>query len=530
MPTNSKTYRGVSGPSEGVRQPSVRAAQDQGEVIQFLSSPENHGGLPVQRIDTHISHIFLVGDRVYKLKQAVKFNFIDYSTLELREKACRKEVSINQSTAPDLYLGVVPVTRSLEDSFELGGEGKPVEWLVEMVRFDRDTQFDHLAENEALTNSLMTQLADNIAHSHMNASHSVDHGGYGRMKGLAENVVDTLSSLSDSPFDPISLTHWSTQILCAVESAHKLLEARKKHGSVRWCHGDLHLSNVCLFNEKPTPFDAIEFNDDLACIDVLYDFSFPLMDLIQFDCRLLANRFFNRYLEITRDYSGLELISLFLSLRAAIRAMALALGELDGQKVARCKKYFGLASSFLSGSHSPTLVAIGGPSGSGKSTLARALALDIAKGPGAVILHSDVIRKRISGVAPETRLGAEAYTKDIGEKVYRRLVRDAGRALRARQTVIADATFLQAEDRQTMIRLADQLRIPFYGLWLDAPVADMEVRLTKRRGDASDATVEVLSEQVKKDFGPIDWVRINSGMTFQQTQRAALSALKPHKE
>ena len=350
------------------------------------------------------------------------------------------------------------------------------------------------------------------------------------MKDAAGSVVDTLSSLSDSPFDPVSLAQWSTQILCLVESAHQLLEARKRHGSVRWCHGDLHLGNVCLFNEKPTPFDAIEFNDDLACIDILYDFAFPLMDLIQFDRRFLANRFFNRYLEITRDYSGLELMPLFLSLRAAIRAMVLALGEMDGRKVVRCKKYFGSALGFLSGSRSPVLVAIGGPSGSGKSTLTRSLALDIAKGPGAVTLHSDVIRKRIFGVAPETHLGGEAYTKDISEKVYRRLIHDARRALRAQQTVIADATFLRSEDRQAIARLADHLRIPFHGLWLDAPVVDMEERLTNRRNDASDATIEVLSEQVRKDLGPIDWTRIDSGMTFRQTQREALSALKLHKE
>lgn len=530
MRTNSRNDDGASTLPGGAERPSTQAAHDQHEVVQFLSSPDNYGGLPVNRIDTHISHIFLVGDRAYKLKRAVKFNFLDYSTLELREKACRREVSINQRTAPNLYLGVVPVTRSLDDRLELDGAGQPVDWLVQMARFDRDTQFDCLAENDALTDPLITRLADSIAHSHMRASHSVDHGGYGLMKASAESVVDTLSGLSDSPFDPVSLAQWSTQILCLVESAHQLLEARKRHGSIRWCHGDLHLGNVCLFNEKPTPFDAIEFNDDLACIDILYDFAFPLMDLIKFDRRFLANRFFNRYLEITRDYSGLELMPLFLSLRAAIRAMALALGETDGQKIVRCKKYFGLALDFLSGSGSPVLVAIGGPSGSGKSTIARSLALDIAKGPGAVTLHSDVIRKRIFGVAPESHLGGEAYTKDISEKVYRRLIHDARRALHAQQTVIADATFLRSEDRQAFARLADHLRIPFHGLWLDAPVVDMEERLANRRNDASDATIEVLAEQVQKDLGPIDWTRIDSGMTFQQTQGQVLSALKLHKD
>jgi len=306
-----------------------------------------------------------------------------------------------------------------------------------------------------------------------------------------------------------------------------LLDRRRATGKVRRCHGDLHLRNVCLFEGRPTLFDCLEFSDELASVDVLYDLAFLLMDLEHRGLADFANLTLNRYLDLTGEDDGLAAMPLFLSLRAAIRAhvTATAMERAAGfgakpEMAAEACRYLDLAAQFLQ-PRSCRLVAIGGLSGSGKSTLAAAL----APGLGARVLRSDVIRKRLFGVAPETHLPASAYTSEESRRVYQTLRRQAGDALAAGYSVIIDAVSLKPAERRSFAAVAEAAGVPFSGLWLAAPAATMEGRLRARRHDPSDASPEVLAQQLRQDPGPMDWVRVDAGTGSADCLSAAQRAL-----
>lgn len=482
---------------------------DQRDIIDFLASGDAFGGTPVERIDTHISHVFLAGDRAYKMKRAISLDFLDYSTLALRHHFCQIEIDANQAFAPSLYLRVVPVTREA-DGFRLDGPGAPVEWLVEMARFDSQAQFDRMANQGQLSNPLIECLADSIAAAHQRGEKRPDRGQARLMRFFRNYVGHTLLRFDGDGRDPRQARRWVIQTKRALLRHATAIEARRRHGFVRRFHGDMHLANICLFNDRPTPFDAIEFNDDIACGDVLYDLAFPVMDLIHFGYPDLANRLLNRYLARTRDYGGLRLLPLFLSFRAAIRAMAIALGPPGDDRVDTVQGLERLAVSFLDPPQRPRLIALGGLSGTGKSTLAAAVAPGLAGGVGAVVMRSDLIRKRDHGAAPEQPLAPQAYRPEARERIYLAMLKDARRALRSGMTVILDATFLDQKDRHAAAELAARMTgVAFTGLWLTAPLETLRSRIVARGPDASDATISVLERQAGRNLGQMTWTKVD---------------------
>jgi len=504
----------------------VRSEETDGQddLIAFLASPHAFAGETVTRIDTHISHIFLAGDRSYKLKRAVVFEFLDFSTLTNREEACRREVEINQRFAPNLYLGVIPVTQTPDGKFHVNGEGQIVDWLVEMVRFDGQDQFDVLVHTDGLTPSIVSALADRIATLHKTTSFSLTHGGANGMRKVAHEIESMLSNAPHSHEWRAILENWSEKLNGEIERRSDMLDTRKRHRFVRQCHADLHLANIVLWEGQPTPFDGIEFNDDLCWIDILYDVSFPIMDLLHFDQKRLANLLLNRYLEVTRDYGGLVLLPIFLSLRAAIRSMANAMNPADTARD-KARQYLMLASTLINRPKPGRLIATSGFSGTGKSTLAKSLAVELVGGAGAVVLSSDAIRKRMLGRKLTDRLGPDAYTQRVSDQVYRRIIMDARRSLLAGQTVIADATFLDPHWRHALQNLAESLGVPFSGLWLEAPGRTLEIRLSERKGDVSDADFSIASAQMANAQAPNDWHRVDTTGGKAATFTRALETL-----
>jgi predicted kinase len=302
-------------------------------------------------------------------------------------------------------------------------------------------------------------------------------------------------------------------------------------GKVRRCHGDLHLRNICLLDGKPVLFDCIEFSDEIASIDVLYDLAFLLMDLEYRNLQDLANQGYNRYLDLTNEDAGLATLPLFISLRAAVRAHVTATaancvgagGELE-RKRDEARRYLDFARRVLK-PQSPRLIAIGGLSGSGKSTIARALAPTFGTRPGARVLRSDVIRKRLWGVMPESRLPSAAYAPDVSRRVYDAILERAAAALRAGYCAIIDAVSLGKEERRSFAFLAEQARVPFSGIWLGAAPEIMVARLGARHDDASDASAEVLGQQLQRDPGPIDWPQVDVGGGREASLAAVRHAL-----
>lgn len=489
----------------------------QDDIIAFLSRGEAYGepGAKVERIQTHISIVFLVGDRVFKLKRARALSYLDFSTPEKRRKNCEAELRLGMMMAPGLYRGVHAVSRNRDGLLALDGKGEAIDWLVEMRRFDQDALFDRLAEHGGLTPTLMRDLADTIAAFHETAEKAPQWGGPDRVHAILRDIVGNLESFPQI-FAPADVGNLAAQLEAQFVAFRALIEQRNRAGKVRRCHGDLHLRNICLFDGKPTLFDPIEFNDAISSVDVLYDLAFLLMDLIHREHGEFANLVFNRYLDISGEGGGLALMPLYLAMRAAIRAHVLAAaGEAE-----QAQGYFRLAGDILQ--PKPTvLVAIGGVSGTGKTTLAQALAPGLGCAPGARILRSDVIRKRLHGITPEIRLPDSAYGPETNARVYDTLYREAAAALASGQAVIADAAFLRAEERTAIAAAAHTARVPFSGLWLEAPANLLEQRLADRRGDASDADAAVLRRQLELDFGAVDWHHLEATGDVAGEARAA---------
>jgi len=505
---------------------------DQSEAIAFLSRPATHGAAAVERIDTHGAVVFLAGPRAYKLKRAVKFSYMDFSTAELRRRACEAELALNRRTAPELYLEVRSINRA-DGGLAFGGDGPVLDWVVVMRRFDQDMLFDRLAGRGALTPALMVDLAGRIASFHDAATPSAAFGGAAGIRAAIDGNAGDFAVAEPGLFDAgavAGLTEASTAALARIAA---LLDRRRAAGKVRRCHGDLHLRNICLDDGRPTLFDCIEFNDAIATIDVLYDLSFLLMDLEHRRLRPLGNAVFNRYLDLRDEADGLAALPLFLSLRAAIRAhVGAAAAAAQPQAAAsqalrqEARGYLTMAADLLRPAP-PALVAIGGLSGTGKSTLAYGLAPELGAASGARVLRSDVIRKRLMQVAPETRLPETAYRAEVTARVYAALHDEAAAALAAGHGVIVDAVFGRPAERAAMAATARAASAPFAGLWLEAPVKVLEARLGARRGDASDATAAVLRRQLAYDLGEIAWPRIDAGGDPADTLAAAWRRLAP---
>jgi aminoglycoside phosphotransferase family enzyme/predicted kinase len=502
---------------------------DQRDVIDFLGKPSSYGGAVerVEIIETHASLVFLAGDRAYKLKRAVKYSYLDFSTAERRRVACEAELGLNRRTAPELYLEVRALIRGAQGELTFGNAGGAVDWIVVMRRFDQAMVFDELAKAGRLSASSMIELTSQIASFHQSAERRPDHGGAAALAAVLETNHGCLTAAREAGLSAERIAEVRLKSLERLALVGAVLDRRRAEGKVRRCHGDLHLRNVCLFENRPTLFDCLEFSEELASIDILYDLAFLLMDLEHHGLGDFASLVLNRYLDLTGEDDGLPAMRLFLSTRAAIRAhvTATVLERTAGSgagpaMAAEARRYLDLAAQFLQ-QRSCRVVAIGGLSGTGKSTLAAAL----APGLGARVLRSDAIRKQLFGVALETRLPASAYTPQASHRVYETLRRRARDALEAGYSVIIDAVSLKPEERRSFAAITEAAAVPFSGLWLEAPAATMDRRLQARRHDASDASPEVLAQQLGQDPGPLDWVRVDASGGAADGLSAARRAL-----
>lgn len=451
-----------------------------------------------------MSHVFLGPQRVYKLKRSIRHPFCDMSSVEARRRACEAELAVNRALAPDLYEAVLPVVRDASGALRVGGEGVAQDWVVTMRRFPDGALFDEMASAGRLTPELIRQAAAAIADFHAGSAphaetgHAVDYRRI--VEGLRRTEAEGAAALGTTPASQALFGGLEKEIA----RLSPLIEARRRGGWVRRGHGDLHLRNICVFNGRVRPFDALEFDPALATADVIYDLAFLLMDLRARGLDDLANTAMNHYWDLTaQPEDALALLPLFMALRAAVR-MAVTV---EGGDMVRAARYRALGLALLQPA-SPRLVAIGGLSGTGKSTLAKALAPALPGACGGRLLRTDAIRKLAAGVGPGDRLASEAYRPEARADIYRRLAEHAREALAAGSSVVADATF-----REAPARAAIEAAAPggvLLRLWLKAPTGVRAARVAQRRGDVSDATREVALEQVEpEDLGP-DWRTVDA--------------------
>ncbi|WP_027255924.1 AAA family ATPase [Leisingera aquimarina] len=498
------------------------------EVVAFLSDPSAYGiDAPVEVITTHSAHVFLADGLAFKIKRAVRYSYLDFSSLQARKDVLKRELALNASAAPEIYDRVVAVTREAAGGLALEGTGPAVEYALRMHRFAREAELCAIADAGGLTVDLAGQLGSAVAAYHRDAEERSADGA-----ALIGEINEELQEALGGMGDVLNCGRVASFLVAAAQAFAKtapLLSKRTAAGRVRRCHGDLHLRNLVLIDGRVVPFDALEFDEQLGTCDVFYDFGFLLMDLLHREAQAQANAALNSYLQATRDIGGLAALPLFMALRAAIRAMVAVQGMAGGtlaEPAQEARDYLELAAACLA-PVPPRLVAVGGLSGTGKTTVAARTAPYLTPLPGAFHLRSDVERKALFGAAPLEHLPAEGYRPEVTAKVYARLMDQAEQAMRAGHSVVIDATFLAAEYRDAVQALAVRLRVPFDGIWLHGATVELERRIAARTNDASDADAEVLQVQLKHRADPADWIRISCRGAKREVAARVKAALLP---
>jgi aminoglycoside phosphotransferase family enzyme/predicted kinase len=469
----------------------------QTEVAEFLQAIT--GADPVE---THISAVFIGPDDVFKLKKAVKLPFLDFSTLEARREMTHRELELNRQAAPAIYRDVQAIVRTTDGSLRLAPADTDgaLDFVVRMAHVPKTDFLDVMARNNALTPTLLDALGDAVADLHARFAPVERWDSPAGMRSIIQGNADAAHAAG---LPPDAIDQWLQNALAELDRITPSLNERAKAGRVRRAHGDLHLGNFCLWEGRPTPFDMLEFDDALATIDLGYDLAFLLMDLEFHAGRPAANRVMNRYLARTGDTGLLTALPCFLSVRAMVRAHVQAARGV----AADAARYVHVALTSLHPTP-PLMIAIGGLQGSGKTTLARALAPELGRAPGAFLVRSDEIRKRLHAALPEQKLPAAAYSPGANARVNEALLEAAEIGARTGQAVIVDSTFLHAPLRHGVEQAARRTKIPFLGFWLTADMETMLRRVASRDHDASDAGPDVLRQAATVDPGRVTWRRL----------------------
>lgn len=477
-----------------------------GTLITAMQNPDlyNHPVRDFQVIETHISQVILTGDYAYKIKKPMNFGFLDFSTLERRKRFCDDELRLNSRLAENLYLAVLPITGTPEHPV-IGGEGKAFEYVIKMRQFDQDQLFNHQQEQGALKPELLTNLAKQVASFHNSLPPVADGKPLGTPEAvyaaMQENFDQIRPMIDDQPL-LAQLDNLEAWTQTTFERHRDLIASRRANGFVRECHGDLHLANITQYEGEVTVFDCIEFNEPFRWIDVINDLAFLLMDLESRGESMLANRVLNTYLEYREDFDALPLLPLYKAYRAIVRGK-IALFTLgnpslnDEQKAGLMQQYrdYAQLAEDYSSIPNPYLLATVGLSASGKTCVSAAMAEEL----GLIRLRSDVERKRIHGLAPlddsKSPTGSNLYTEEATEKTYRRLAELADQLLASGLPVIIDAANLKERERSLFANLAEEQGMPFALLHCEAPDDFRREWVRNRKGDASEATIELLDAQ-----------------------------------
>jgi aminoglycoside phosphotransferase family enzyme/predicted kinase len=483
-------------------------------IIQYLQSaacfPHATAGFEV--FETHISYVLLTGEYVYKFKKPVDLGFLDFTTLEKRKYYCEEELRLNRRLAPDMYLALVSVHGDPEHPV-IEGEGPLLEYAVKMRQFATADRMDLVTARGELTSEEIDQLAQIVAEFHEHIPVAESDSRFGTLEVIRQRIMQNFEQVLQNTDDP-EISNICTQLCSWSEAAlHKrqdVIAQRKQEGSVRECHGDMHMANIILPEGKPVIYDCLEFSEDLRWIDTISEVAFLYMDLDFHHQHNLALRFLNQYLSRSGDYGGLRLLCIYLVYRAMVRAKVNSIEakqkaanpKVAAGCLATTKSYLALALNYVESFASPVLIILHGLSGSGKSWLAEQLLENF----GAIQIRSDVERKRLLGFEAQARtksaIGKGAYSADMTAQTYQRLLELASLILPAGPSVIVDATFLKKSHREQFQQLAQSLDVPYVILDLQASEDTLRSRIIKRAGqakDASEATLEVLAHQLKTD-------------------------------
>lgn len=468
----------------------------------LLAAAFPHAVEEVRVCETHLSFVVLTGDIAYKLKKALKLDFIDASTLDRRHALCEEELRINRRFASEIYMDVVPIGM-IGNRLVFEAPGTPAEYAVKMRQFDTREEMQALLRANALTADDLATLGECIASIHASAVVLRDANSSGTASFL-RNARENLASISaraaiiDAERQIGQLNDWTEQ---ALENALGELLAREADGFVRECHGDLHTGNIVRWNGQLTAFDAIEFDVALRFTDVLSDAGFLFMDLIAKDHAALAFVYLNRYLECSGDYAGLSLLPGYCVYRALVRAKVELISHQQRPNEAHAdaaRGFIECADRFASKRRS-RLILMHGASGSGKSWLSAQLVSALP----AVRIRSDLERKRLAGIEGSrlfVNAPSDIYSLEFNTRTYAHLLDCARQSLRGRLDVIVDAAFLRTHERLTFAAMAREENAKFAIVSCEADPQTLRSRIAQRtaaRNDPSDADADVMLRQLQ---------------------------------
>ncbi len=475
----------------------------------------------IQLIETHISWVILTGKFAYKIKKPVDFGFLNFSTIEKRQRYCEQELRLNSRLAPTMYLDVVAITNTPEKPC-ISGSGPIFEYAVKMKQFPQSAQLDNMLAAGILKAVHMDALACMAAKFHQSCEKASDKMEYGNKKAVYQPVEENFKQISNH----LKTNHYADKLTALEQWSQSELnrlqnefEQRKAQGFIRECHGDMHLRNLIWLNNKPMAFDCIEFNPELSWIDVISEIAFLVMDLQHRQQQQLANRFLNSYLEVTGDYAGLSVLPFYLCYRALVRAKVNVLrleqenisADKKTQSLATFKTYLQLATTY-SQQKTPSLIIMRGLSASGKSTVSQQL-IDTL---GSIRIRSDVERKRLFSISTTNLQPAEIddrlYSAQASLQTYKKLSELATEIICAGYSVIVDAAFLKQKQRETFQDLAKQLTVPYLIIEVTASEKVLRQRIVNRKHDISDADIVVLEHQLV-NWQPLSKTESRTAMT-----------------
>ncbi len=473
---------------------------------EFYSHPVKE---PIELIQTHISYVFLTGDFVYKLKKPVNFGFLDFSTLEKRQHFCHEELRLNQRAAALLYLSVESVSL-VGEQYQLGDKGEIVDYAVKMRQFPQEDLFSTLFDEGKLKETDLEELGRVVAQYHAKTQTNDYIRSFGEVPQVRASIDENYAQTNKYIGGPQTQAHFEATKKYTdgfFENRAELFKSRVVGEFIRECHGDLHLRNICRWHEKIILFDCIEFNEPFRFVDVMYDVAFTVMDLEARQRRDLGNVFLNTYIEETGDWEGLQLLPLYLSRQAYVRAKVNSFllddpgiptsVKQEAEKTASA--YYHQAWEYTKPNQG-RLILMSGLSGAGKSTTARYLARQL----GAIHIRSDAVRKHLAGIPLQMRGGDDLYTAQMTEKTYARLL-ELGIILASQGfAVILDAKYDRRHLRQEALAQAQHHQLPLEIIYCTAPLEVLKQRLLARTGDIADATADLLASQQTQteDFTP----------------------------
>jgi aminoglycoside phosphotransferase family enzyme/predicted kinase len=483
------------------------------ELVKALLKPEAYPQAPgkIELVQTQMSFVFLTDDYVYKAKKAVNLGYLDYTTKEKRHFYCQQEVELNRRLCPEVYLGVVPITRD-KGAISVEGRGKIIEYAVKMRRLPREAMMDVLLGGNQASPEMLTRVAQKLAAFHQEAETSASISAFGDINSITRNTEENFTQTEKYIGKTISqekyqhIKHYTNSF---IQKNTPLFQRRIKEGRIRDCHGDLHAAHIC-FADGICIYDCIEFNDRFRYTDVASEVAFLAMDLDHYGRADLSRIFIDAYVAMSQDKELLKLLNFYKCYRAYVRGKVESF-KLDDPYIAPAEKRqtLGVAASYFDLAHAytrsrPTLFITTGLVGTGKTTLAQAL----AKRLGLVVISSDVTRKQLAGI-PLTEHRFEEfhsgiYSPEFSRKTYEKMFSEAKPILSDRGSVILDASFTKAEERLKAKRLAEETSADFFIIECTLDEESIKQRLAQRleQGSASDGRWEIYQPQ-KKAFAPV---------------------------